>query len=50
MTGVLPITKYIAGSKLNMFEELTFLNDYKFEGFYGFSDEVKSIMSQAMRN
>ena len=44
MTGVLPIAKYSAGSELNMFEEFSFLNDCKFEDFYGFGEEeVKEL-------
>lgn len=44
MTGVLPIAKYSVGSELNMFEEFSFLNDYKYEDFYGFGEEeVKEL-------
>ena len=44
MTGVLPIAKYSTGSELNMFEEFNFLNDCKYEDFYGFDEEeVKEL-------
>lgn len=38
MTGVLPIAKYSSGSELNMFREYNFMNDHKFETFFGFTE------------
>ncbi len=44
MTGVLPITKYTAGSELNMFDECSFVNDREYEDYYGFGEtEVKEL-------
>ncbi len=44
MTGVLPIAKYSSGSELNMFREYNFMNDHKFEPFFGLTEEeVRSL-------
>ena len=44
MTGVLPITKYTAGSELNMFREYDFMNDSIYEDFFGFDEaEVQEL-------
>lgn len=44
MIGVLPITKYTAGSELNMFDECSFVNDREYEDYYGFGEtEVKEL-------
>ncbi len=39
MTGILPITKYSSGSELNMFCEYTMVNEEKFSGDFGFTDD-----------
>ncbi|NBI73407.1 AAA family ATPase [Clostridiaceae bacterium] len=44
MTGVLPIAKYSSGSELNMFREYNFMNDHKFEIFFGLTgEEVRKL-------
>ena len=44
MTGVLPITKYTAGSELNIFREYNFMNDSNYEDFFGFDEtEVQEL-------
>ena len=44
MTGVLPIAKYSSGSELNMFREYNFMNDHKFEAYFGLNErEVKDL-------
>ncbi len=44
MTGVLPIAKYSSGSELNMFREYNFMNDHKFETYFGLNEnEVKDL-------
>lgn len=37
MTGVLPIAKYSVSSTINMFDEYNFLNDEKFDRYFGFT-------------
>ena len=39
MTGIIPIVKYLSGSELNMFREYNFMNDHKYETFFGMSEE-----------
>ena len=39
MTGVLPIAKYSSGSELNMFDEYNFMNDSRYDIYFGFSEE-----------
>ncbi len=39
MTGILPIKKHTSKSALNMFDEYTFINDEKYDSFFGFTDE-----------
>lgn len=39
MTGVLPIAKYSSGSELNMFAEFNMMDNKRFSGYFGFSDE-----------
>ena len=44
MTGVLPIAKYCSGSSLNMFREFNFMNDVRYDRYFGFtSDEVNEL-------
>ena len=44
MTGILPIAKYCSGSSLNMFREFNFMNDVKYDKYFGFtSDEVNEL-------
>lgn len=44
MTGVLPIAKYSSGSELNMFREYHFMNDHKFEAYFGLNEsEVQNL-------
>ncbi|MCD7893027.1 MAG: ATP-binding protein [Erysipelotrichaceae bacterium] len=47
MTGILPIVKYSSGSALNNFSEFNFINDRRYDEFFGFTeDEVKSLCIQ----
>lgn len=39
MTGILPIAKYSSGSELNMFRKTSFMNDHKFDTFFGCTDD-----------
>lgn len=39
MTGVLPIAKYSSSSELNMFDEYNFMNDSRYDIYFGFSEE-----------
>ena len=39
MTGILPIIKYSSTSELNMFKEYNFINDSRYNEFFGFSEE-----------
>lgn len=44
MTGVLPVARYSSGSALNMFAQYSFINDPKFDTFFGFTeDEVLNL-------
>lgn len=44
MTGILPIFQYSDGSDLNMFADYTFINDERFDRFFGFTeDEVDRL-------
>ena len=44
MTGILPIAKYCSGSSLNMFREFNFMNDVRYDKYFGFtSDEVDEL-------
>ncbi len=50
MTGVLPIAKYSQGSALNMFLEFNITNDYKFDQYFGFTnDEVEALCKKQSR-
>lgn len=47
MTGILPIVKYSSGSALNNFSEFNFINDGRYDDFFGFTeDEVKALCKQ----
>ncbi|MCD7893597.1 MAG: ATP-binding protein [Erysipelotrichaceae bacterium] len=47
MTGILPIVKYSSGSALNNFSEFNFINDRRYDEFFGFTeDEVKDLCKQ----
>lgn len=47
MTGVLPIAKYSSGSALNMFAEYSFINDPRFDEYFGFTEqEVRELCQQ----
>lgn len=39
MTGILPIAKYSSGSELNMFWEYTMINEERFNGSFGFTEQ-----------
>lgn len=37
LTGILPISMHSSGSDLNMFDDYTFINDKRFDRFFGFT-------------
>lgn len=46
LTGILPIAKYSPGSDLNMFADYTFINDKKFDAYFGFTQaEVDQLFT-----
>ncbi|MCD7892934.1 MAG: ATP-binding protein [Erysipelotrichaceae bacterium] len=47
MTGILPIVKHSSGSDLNNFTEYNFINDRRYNEYFGFTeDEVKHLCNQ----
>lgn len=44
MTGILPIAKYSSASTINMFDEYTFINDYSYDKYFGFTNSEVEML------
>lgn len=44
MTGILPVSKYLSGSEMNMFYEYTMITEERFSEYFGFTEEEVDVL------